>query len=405
MQIEKLLGNIMDPLGVPFYPLIFQILMILTFAIHITFVNLLIGSSILTLYSYLKKDDKWNKLTLTLTKTTTVAISFAILFGVAPLLFIQVIYDFFWYSSNMLSAWWMLAFIGLLALGYFLIYIFYLNLKSKRKGILSIILLIAIICFLIDGFIMHFINYQILHPEKWASSYINGDFIKTSGTLIIGFSFFRFLHFIVPSFAIVGLFLMLYSSYFEKRDDFDSNFLKWCHKKGYFLTLYATVVQFLVGILWLLKIPANFKFYFNPAFLISLISAIILLVLLISAYKNPSTIKPVVISIIMFITILLMSVSRETLRTIYLSKFNYSIYKYKINLSWGSTLLFFATFLMVIFILSYIFTVTYKAGTKKGEYRASQNLNKWGNVAIIALLIWFAIILTVGIIFTVKNLS
>ena len=117
MDTNLMIQTLQDPMGVPFYPVVFQGLSILTFALHILFVNLVLGGALIAAWGYFSSDQRWQKLSRMLAKVTTINISIAIVLGVAPLLFVQVIYDPFWYTSNLLSAWWAMLFLAALIPG------------------------------------------------------------------------------------------------------------------------------------------------------------------------------------------------------------------------------------------------------------------------------------------------
>ncbi len=114
MDTNLMIQTLQDPMGVPFYPMVFQGLSILTFALHIFFVNLVLGGALIAAWGHFSSDQRWHKLSRMLAKVTTINISIAIVLGVAPLLFVQVIYDPFWYTSNLLSAWWTMLFLAAL---------------------------------------------------------------------------------------------------------------------------------------------------------------------------------------------------------------------------------------------------------------------------------------------------
>jgi vacuolar-type H+-ATPase subunit I/STV1 len=115
--------------------------------------------------------------------TSKIAVSVAIVLGVAPLLFVQVVYDPFWYTSNVLSAWWVMGFIGLLIAGYIALYIFYwknhdIEAKGGQGGVwlvLSLGLLLAV------GFIVHSLTNQMLFPENWMGWYAPQGVINPNG--------------------------------------------------------------------------------------------------------------------------------------------------------------------------------------------------------------------------------
>ena len=105
MDIGLVLNTLRDPAGVPFYPIVFQALYILTWALHIAFVLLALGSIPLALIGSAKKaiDENWKKLSSHMTQVAKISVSLLIVLGVAPLLFTQVIYDANWYVTNPIS--------------------------------------------------------------------------------------------------------------------------------------------------------------------------------------------------------------------------------------------------------------------------------------------------------------
>ena len=114
-----------DPAGVPSHPLVFLVLGVLTWALHIAAVQVMLGASALTLYGAFSRNPYWRRLAAAMLSTAKIAVSVAIVLGVAPLLFVQVIYDPFWYTSNVLSARWVIGFIVILIVAYLAMYMFY----------------------------------------------------------------------------------------------------------------------------------------------------------------------------------------------------------------------------------------------------------------------------------------
>lgn len=401
MDVGTMIKTLQDPMGIPFYPILFQVLMILTFSLHIMFVNFVIGASFLTLYGYIKGSTYWKDLSRSMARATTASASMAILLGVAPLLFVQVIYDVFWYASNMLSAGWVISFVFILMTAYSFTYVFYLKRDSKGNSF-AIFGIIAFALFIFAGVIMHALGYQLLQPEKWLDWYVRGDTADTSGVSLHAFQLSRFLHFIVPSFAMTGILLMLYAWYFKDRNDKDKEYLQWVGKMGANMAFVFTAIQAAAGLWWLLSLPSEFRFFLDPFFLISAGLGIVLLVYLYSARKDP--VRYAVPGILLaFLTILGMSYARESLRMKYLGRFDYSIFNYKLNLDYGSTLLFLSTFVVGLVIAGYLLAVAYKSGKAAGEYVSTPSMNRWGKVSIALLLIWIAIVVGLGIVISVKN--
>ncbi|MCL4477986.1 MAG: hypothetical protein M1381_02640 [Deltaproteobacteria bacterium] len=392
MNISEMLKSLQDPVGIPFYPLAFQILLVLTFALHIVFVNFVIGGSFMAVYSYFRTGKHYRALSKAFAKATTINLSLAIVLGVAPLLFIQVIYDPFWYTSNVLSGSWMIGILFVLMSAFSFAYTFYLKL-DKGKSHIAVWGILAFLLVILAAVIMHAVSYQALLPEKWFEWYTNNNGVNLYGTRLHAFQLPRFLHFIAASFALTGVFMMLYSWYFWKREDMDSTYLAWVGKTGAEMAVFFTVLQMAAGVWWLLSLPATFHLYTNYMFLTGVSFAIIMLLALIKAQTDPRKYALPVASI-MVITVLAMSSLREVLRMLYAGKYNYSIYSYKLNLSYDSTALFLASFVMGLIIVGYMLTVVFKMGrSSKPVELSSLKLRTWSVYLMIA---WILIMIGIG---------
>lgn len=220
-----ILNLLRDPAGVPFYPVVFQGLYILTWALHALFVFLSLGSLGLSLYGTYKQksDETWKFLTPHLLQTGKVSVSLLIVLGVAPLLFTQVIYDPNWYTINTLSGLWVVIFIYTLLIGYSMYYWYY---YANKKGATStkLIGIISFLLLLFAGLLMHIFSVQAIQPEKWLEWYAPNGIIDTSG-LTFNPETFRYLFFISLSIPAVGLFLQNYSDFLENTKNANKKFL------------------------------------------------------------------------------------------------------------------------------------------------------------------------------------
>lgn len=401
MDIALLLKTMQDPMGIPFYPVVFQFLMVLTFALHIMFVNFTLGASFFALYGHIKGTGYWKQLSYSMARAVPVNVSMAMLLGVAPLLFVQVIYDPFWYASNLLSAGWVIGFILFMMIAYSFSYVFYLGRKKKSDGYIFFGT-VSLGLFLLSGAVMHVLGYQLLQPEKWLGWFLKGGSVDASGMTLHSFQVSRFAHFLVPSIAMGGIFMMLYAWYFRDRADMDKGYIEWMSAKGSQLAFVFTAIQALVGFWWLLSLPMEFNFFTNPFFLIATLLGIGLLTLLYMAQKEPMK-YTIPAATGAFATIFAMSYSREALRMTYLGKLDYSVFNYKMNMDIGSTALFISTFLMGLVIISYLLAVAYRSGRISGEYTATPIMERWGKISIGLLLAWIVVVAGLGIVMTVKN--
>jgi hypothetical protein len=360
MDIQSALIGLRDPMGIPFFPWLFQGLMVLTFALHILLVNLVVGGICLAVYHHFKGGEYGTLLSKTMARCSTVNLSLAIVLGVAPLLFIQVIYDPFWYAANSISAWWAMVFLLVTTLGFLSLYVFYLK-RAKQPSGFGIFGIFSLAMVVFAGVIMSMFAMQQLLPEKWLSWYIVNDSLQTLGGSFHAFSLGRFLHFMVPAFINIGIYMMLYAWYFRPRPDFDQNYLDWVGKTGARMAKIAAMVQVVIGFWWLFTVPMKFSFYSNPLFLLGAALGVLVMVLLMAGQKDPDR-YALPLGILSLVAVLGMSTAREVLRMSYLGQFDYSVYQYPVNLDLGSTALFLVTFIMGLVVIAYPITIAFKLG-------------------------------------------
>ncbi|HHS99527.1 MAG TPA: hypothetical protein ENK73_01605, partial [Thiomicrospira sp.] len=228
-QVTDMMYALRNPAGIPTYPIIFIGLGVLTFALHILFVQLMLGTSLITIFGAFKNDAKWRRLGAAMLEIAKVSVSVAIVIGVAPLLFVQVVYDPHWYTSNVLSAVWVIAFIVILIFAYWAMYAYYfINSKEKDKtkepkG--KVWMLISVALLLVVGFIMHSLTSQILHPELWKEWYVQNGVIDYSGTKLHAYNLWRFAFFISLAIPVTGAMLVTYRRFKMVREDADMDYL------------------------------------------------------------------------------------------------------------------------------------------------------------------------------------
>lgn len=403
MDTPAMLETLRDPMGVPFYPVVFQALMVLTFALHILAVNLALGALGLSLYGRFQGGADWEKLSPGLAKSATAAVSAAILLGVAPLLFVQVIYDPFWYASNLLSAAWVVGFVFVMMAAYGALYVFAL---SEKKGPCATTHgLLALAGFVVAGVVMHALNLQMLAPDRWLSWYSRAGGVDSSGTLLHAFSLPRFLHFMVPSAAAGGVFLMLYAWYFGPRADYDRDFLGRVGRLGASLAFWATAVQAGVGFWWLLSLPAELGFAKSPLFLLAAALGVALLIglgRLALAEPRPERLAPHAAGGLVLV-VLAMSTAREALRASELARFGYAASGHRVHLDLGSTALFLATFVLGGSVAAWLLSVAFQSGRATGTWEAGPRMRAWGRVSVGILIGWVLVVAGLGVVVTLRN--
>ncbi|MDP2092488.1 MAG: hypothetical protein Q8K50_01145 [Hydrogenophaga sp.] len=398
----EMLVALRDPAGVPSHPLVFLVLGVLTFALHIAAVQVMLGAASLTLRGAFSGRPHWRRLAQAMLVTAKIAVSVAIVIGVAPLLFVQVVYDPFWYTSNVLSAWWVIGFIGLLIAGYIALYIFYWKnhhiVAEGGKGgvwmVLSIALLLAV------GFIVHSLTNQMLFPEHWMAWYAPQGVVNPDGHSLHHWHLPRFLFFIALSAPVTGAWLYGYRRYLQGAQEADAAYLGWLRGLAQNLMLIGGVVSVLIGALWMATLPEKMAWFATSVWLLMAVVALAAVVALPLVLRD--RIDTGVWGYGIFgagaVGLIVVGAAREMLRFVtLLGSHGYDAMDYRINMDWYSTGLFFTTFGVVGGVtLAYLLTVAWQAGQSKGLYTPSATVTRIGQWSVGLLVGWTVLYFAVG---------
>lgn len=377
-----------SPVGVPSHPVIFLILGVLTWALHILAVHVTLGGSLLSLIG-LNRSGHWQRLAGMLLGHAKVGVSIAIVVGVAPLLFVQVIYDPFWYVSNVLSARWAIAFIGLLLLGYWALWLHYAGV-SKRQGDGPVSLLwgwLSLALLLLVGFIMHVLTSQMLAPEAWLNWYAPGGVIDASGARIHDFNPARFGFFIVLALPVTAAWLLACRQYLAVREGEDKAYLDFLSGLAGRLALFGGVAALALLAGWMLSLPGNMAgFALSPWTALATLAVLLLIVL------GRSRINGYWVFTWALLAALAAGILREAYRYgVLFGLHGYDFMNYKIVMDWYSTLLFFSTFAVVGGVsLAFMLSLSWKAGQARGVYIASPLIARLGTLSIVVAVLWMA---------------
>jgi hypothetical protein len=398
----EMLYALRDPAGVPSHPLVFLVLGVLTFALHIAAVQVMLGAATLTLRGAFSASQHWRRLAAAMITTAKIAVSVAIVIGVAPLLFVQVVYDPFWYTSNVLSAWWVIGFIVLLIAGYIALYIFYWKnhdiVADGGKGgvwmVLSIALLLAV------GFIVHSLTNQMLFPEHWMGWYAPQGVVNPDGHSLHYWHLPRFLFFIALSAPVTGAWLYGYRRYLQGAQEADAAYLGWLRGLAQNLMLVGGVVSVLIGALWMATLPEKMAWFASSIWLLMAVVALAAVVALPLVLRD--RIDTGVWGYGIFgagaVGLIVVGAAREMLRFVtLLGSHGYDAMDYRINMDWYSTALFFTTFGVVGGVtLAYLLTVAWQAGQSKGLYTPSATVTRIGRWSVGLLVGWTVLYFAVG---------
>ncbi len=403
MELQTYLNNMMDPAGLPFYPLVFQVLLVLTFALHITMINLVLGSTFVAIWEVGKKTTYSLRLAKALGRVITVGLSIAIVLGVAPLLFVQVIYDPYWYTATTMSAFWAMLFLLVVTVAFYAAYGFYLGNRQADTDTVSVRWAwISLLMLLVAGLFIHMLTMEQLEPQMWKKWLIGQHgVVSVAGGEFHGISLGRLLHFFIGSLAVTGVFMMLYHWYFRDRADYDPGYLEYVSKTGVKLAFWSLFPAIGAGFWWLGTVPDGFHFASNPFFLAGAIMGVCTTAYIGTASEKPAE-KAIFSALALFVTIFIMCCAREGLRMDYTGAHGYSIFNYRVNPDWPSTILFFATFLAGLYVLCFPAIAAFKAGkAPKGQVVSLDP--SLGKTAVGVMVAWFAVVAALGLFVSLKN--
>jgi hypothetical protein len=360
MEIPVLIPS---PDSIPAPAWLFLILDLLTFTLHILLINVIIGGSLIILYNRFstKKDLLENQLHEVAASKIPSTFALGINLGVAPLLFLQVIYGHLFYASSVLMALYWILVIPLLILAY---YGAYLHIRKYQSAplISKIALLLSTLFILYIAFT--FVNNMTLmtQPEKWQTYFgnRNGTILNVGDPTFIP----RYLHFIVASIAIAGLFMALVWSMRLKKGVKGADAKM---KAALKIFGFATIIQVIVGLWFLISIPQKFLLQFMGgnlfATLIFMIGFLSGIGAIATAFANK--LRPTLMMV--GITIIAMVLTRHNLREMYLGDF-FNMSHLTLEPQYGVMALFFVVF--VIGLLSVGYMVRLALQTKEGRARS-----------------------------------
>ena len=392
----EILNLLRDPAGLPFYPIVFQGLYILTWAFHALFVFLALGSMGLSIFGGFKQktDNNWKILTSHMLQTGKISVSLLIVLGVAPLLFTQVIYDPNWYTVNTISGLWVVIFIYTLLVGYSMYYWYYYA-NKKQSSSSSIIGTISFLLLVFCGLIMHVFSVQVIQPEKWMQWYAPNGVVDTSGTTFNPETI-RFLFIIFLSIPVVGLFLQNYGDFLKTNEKFDEKFISFARNIGTKIAIFGLVLSLALFASWAYEIDK-----LGDIYSIIIYISFIVLILFAKNLKNSYLTTAALI-----VLILLISGFREYIRYNLMFNIGYDIYNYPLNIEWSSITMFVLTFVSLGGVgVSFIATMAWKVGKSNGILDASKDktITIMANMLLWILSVWCIVYFAWGFFTLFKN--
>nr|WP_321466385.1 hypothetical protein [uncultured Desulfobulbus sp.] len=227
----------------------FQALLLLTFLLHIVLMNAMFGSAFIALVSHFRRGGTSSPCSESVSQTLPFIIAFTVNLGVAPLLFVQVLYGHLIYTSSILMAVYWLSVIGLLIGAYALAYLY--KYRFARLGFFRSPLLLVIV-FSFAAIAFAFVNNIGLMqaPDSWIRYFAEprGLLLNLEDPMQLP----RYLHFLCASVAIGGLAIAGYFHRQQQRGDWGG--VEWIGI-GCRWFAFATMGNILIGGWFLWSLP------------------------------------------------------------------------------------------------------------------------------------------------------
>ncbi len=319
----------------------FEVLIVVSFLMHILFVNITVGSSTLAVYQEVKgiwkKEKVFDEFAFQLANHTSILKSIAVVLGVAPLLLISVIYTQYFYPSTLLigKAW--LSLLIILIVAFLILYMYkFLWEKMDKGGKKTLHVLLGasgslLLLFVPLIFIVNVVS--MLYPEMWAGS--KGFF---HGLFYYPQIWQRYFHFILASFAVTGIYLYFWNNRLQKKlktqsmeiNERQEKFVVYAHGKrlGLQVAIWTTLLQLIFGTILLMSFERQIMMlYMGEDLLLTtllLVSILLTLVMVFFLYQlqRHDVKRYLMLSLTTFLVVLsLMGWMRHELRENYLQPY------------------------------------------------------------------------------------
>ncbi len=270
----------LTPLPAPAW--LFMALLILTFLVHLVFMNLMLGSAVMAAFSRLRARSSvhghhWLRLADVLMHQLPWHIAFAVTTGIAPLLFVQTLYGPLFYTSTITVGWLWISLLLVIVVAYYAAYAYKIGPFRRRTGqgsarwaYLAALLLLA------AALIQVVVNVLQITPERWAWVY-QGIASALGEASVIP----RYLHFALSAVAFTGLYIAVRAvrgglstsedgtdaeAVLREEEELsggqeklsgeeDPLFRRWAARTGVRFALWPTAFQIGIGAWFLLSLP------------------------------------------------------------------------------------------------------------------------------------------------------
>lgn len=239
----------LDPAPLPAPVWLFHSLLVVTFFIHVLFMNVALGGSVIgAVHGLLAggKETPGRALGRMILGLLSPALSFTITAGVAPLLFVQVLYAQTFYPATAMIGWIWLGLLVVLIVGYYAVFL--AKFEVGGRDFVPALMGLTVGSVVVIALIQVLVNVLQLTPSRWPGVGLNLGVVFRDPTIVP-----RYLHFLLGSLAVAGLFLAILAG--ERQRKTSDPAYPWLATLGLRWALAATGLQVADGIWFLFALP------------------------------------------------------------------------------------------------------------------------------------------------------
>ncbi len=240
-----------DPIGLPAPPGLLQGLLVFTFFLHVLPLAMTVGGAVITLASEVagrQGHGHHQRLARELAAVLPASVAYTITFGVAPLLFVQVLYGVFFFTSSIILGWLWFLMIPAMIVAYYGLYL--VAWFRERVGRAAPLVLAVAGLLILYVAAMHAKNQVLMaHPEWWPGRYFGPAAGPTPVLPVLP----RLAH---AFFGLLGLAGLAVSLYGHRVWRADREYGRWVARSGLAWVLGAAAAQIVVAPWYWLTLPA-----------------------------------------------------------------------------------------------------------------------------------------------------
>lgn len=359
-----------DPVGLPASPALILALTYLTFTLHLLAVNFTLGSVVLNLWTRRDSNPARADIARFFGTAAPLGFSYLVTFGIPPLLFVQLLYGQFFYTSSVLVGAFWIAVIPLLILAYGALHVHRMT-RDSRPQLQGLVLAVALAGMLAVGFI--YVNNLTLAmtPARWLQRYAahpGGATLNLGEPTLMP----RFLTFLGLSPAVAGVVLLMRGAWLRSQGQQEA---KTTSDLGWRGVLLGAILWGVGLAAWLGTLPSQARSVVldggaGPAVLAAAIALLALAVILARLASHAAGFaRPLACAVCLALAFGGVLVVRDQVRLVYLRD-HFSLAAIPVNPQWGMLAIFGTT---LVVGLAFTAVLTVRVARRALEGRPASN--------------------------------